>query len=91
MSEERYATMVPDMDAVGLHLLLDRTAGTIAARLQAHRGVACCLRDGPVATRCLRFDSPNALQVADRSLLWHNLSHAVKKTLAAHRGGAAAR
>ncbi|MFD5521557.1 ISL3 family transposase [Streptomyces sp. NPDC127066] len=82
----RYATVVIDAEThERIDVLPDRTAGTLEAWLRGHPGVEVVCRDGSTTyAEAIRRALPDAVQVADRWHLWHNLCEAALSEVKAH-------
>jgi transposase len=84
----RYGTILVDMESGRPADLLDgRDQETLAGWLDARPGITviCRDRDSEYAAAA-RASAPDAVQVADRWHLWHNLGGRVRDTAAAHLG-----
>lgn len=81
----RYATVVIDAETHERIDVPDRTADTLEAWLRKHPGVEVVCRDGSTTyAEAIRRALPDALQVADRWHLWHNLCEAALSEVKAH-------
>jgi transposase len=83
---QRYGTIVVDLEQQRpIDLLADASAESFAAWLQAHPTVEIVSRDrGTTYADGATRGAPQALQIADRWHLIHNLGEALEKVLARH-------
>ncbi|WP_455431632.1 ISL3 family transposase [Streptomyces fagopyri] len=82
----RYATVVIDAEThERIDVLPDRTAATLEAWLRENPGVEVVCRDGSATyAEAVRRALPDAIQVADRWHVWHNLCEAALSEVKAH-------
>jgi transposase len=82
----RYATVVIDAEThERIDVLPDRTADTLQAWLRKHPGIEIVCRDGSATyAEAIRRALPEAVQVADRWHVWHNLCEAAQSEVKAH-------
>jgi transposase len=84
----RYGTMLCDLEKHRpIDLLPERSATAFSTWLQAHPGVQVISRDrGDEYIRGATLGAPDAIQVADRFHLGHNLQEALERVVVRHHG-----
>ncbi|MBN9743468.1 ISL3 family transposase [Amycolatopsis sp. A1MSW2902] len=83
---KRYATVIINAETgERVDVLGERKTEVLEAWLRTHPDIEVVCRDGSAAyADAIRRALPDAIQVADRWHLWHNLAEAVIKEVAAH-------
>jgi transposase len=84
---QAYATLLVDMETGRpVDVLPDREQATAEEWLRAHPGAEVVCRDrGGAYAAAVRAAAPDAVQVADRWHLWHNLCEYAGKAVARHQ------
>jgi transposase len=85
---QSYGTILVDLERhTVIDLLPNRETATVADWLKRHQGIEVVARDRAGAyAEAARQGAPNALQVADRWHLFHNLGEALQGVVDRHRG-----